>query len=81
MLFIKNTQKVPTISLTPSMSLSNDEDTTNSDYFNKLIQMMNNSITNNSISFTTGVYNQEPVTYTHLFTLFVIQIAPQYTCS
>ena len=35
----------------------------------------------NPMSFTTGVYNQEPITYKHPYTLFVPPITLQYTSS
>ena len=63
------------------MSPTNDEDTTNKEEFHDHIQYMNDSPNNNSIPFTTGVYNQEPITYKHPYTLFVPPITPQYTSS
>ena len=40
---------------------------------------MNDSPNINLIPFTTGVYNQEPITYKYPYTLFVPIITPQYT--
>ena len=88
-LYIKNTPEVPTISLPPLMPTNNNGDTTNRDEFNESIQYMNDSSTSlldqrsntNPILFTTGVYNQEPITYQHPYTLFVPPITPQYTSS
>ena len=61
--FIKNTPEVPTLSLPPLISLTNYGNTTNREDFNEPIQYMNDSPNNNPIPFTTGVYNQEPITY------------------
>ena len=44
--------------------------TPNKKEFNDPIQYINDSPNTNPISFTTRVYNQEPVTYKHLYTLF-----------
>ena len=79
---------VATISLPPFMSSTYGEDTNNREGFTAPIQL-NNSTTllsnqrfiNNPIPFTTGVYNQEPITYKHLYTLFVPPITPSYTSS
>ena len=38
---------------------------------------MNDSPNTNPIRFTIGVYNQEPITYKHPYTLFVPLITPQ----
>ena len=40
---------------------------------------MNDSPNNNTMPFTTGVYSQGPITYKHLYTLFVPAITPQYS--
>ena len=77
-LYMKNTPEVPTILLTPLMS-TNDGDKTNRKDLNEPIQYLNDSPDNNPIAFTTGVYNQEPITYKHPYTLFVPPITPQYT--
>ena len=69
-LYIKNTPEVATISLPPLMSPTNDGDTNNKEDFIDPIQL-NHSHTNNPLPFTTGVYNQEPITYKHPYTLFV----------
>ena len=58
----------------------NDGDTNNKDDFTDPIQL-NDSPNINHIPFTTGVYNQEPITYKHPFTLFVFPITPLYTSS
>ena len=58
-----------------------DGDTTTRDEFNEPIQYINDFPNNNFISFTTYVYNQEPLTYKHPYTLFVSSITPQYTSS
>ena len=58
---------------------NNDGDTTNRKDFNKPIQYGNYSPNNNSISITTGVDNQEPITYKHQYTLFVFPMTPQLT--
>ena len=42
---------------------------------------MNDSLNNNPMPFTTGVYNQEPITFKHPYTMFVPPITPQYTSS
>ena len=60
--------------------------TPNREEFNDPIQYMNDSPNTNPTDlqtlspfpFTTGVYNQEPVTYTHPYTLFLPSI---YTSS
>ena len=80
-LYIKNTPEEPTVSLPPLMSPTNDGDTTNREDFNEPIQYMNYSPNNNPMPFTTDVYNQEPITYKHPYTLFVPQIISQYTSS
>ena len=81
-LYIKNTPEVPTISLVPLMSpVNNDGDTTNRENFNEFIQYMNDSSNHNPMPFTTGVYNQNPITYNHPYTLFVPPITKQYTSS
>ena len=56
-LYIKNTPEVPTVSLPPLMSPTNDGDTTNKKDFKKPIQYMNDSFNNNPMPFTIGVYN------------------------
>ena len=56
-----------------------DTDTTSMDDLNRPIQYMNDSSNNNFMPFITGVYNQEPVTYKHSYTLFLPLITPQYT--
>ena len=80
-LYIKNTPEVATVSLPPLMSPTNDGDTTNRDEFNDPIQYVNDSPNNNPMPFTTGVYNQKPITYKHPYTLFVLPITPQYISS
>ena len=60
------------------MSRTNDGDTTNRNDFNDPIQL-NDFPHNNSMPLTTGVYNQEPITYKHPYTLFVPPITPQST--
>ena len=62
------------------MPNNNDGETTNREDFNDPIQL-NDSPNNNFIPFTTGVYNQEPISYKHPYTLFVPPITPQYTSS
>ena len=57
---------------------TNAGDTNNKEEFNDPIQYMNDSPNTNPIPFTTGVYNQEPVTYKHPYTLFLPSI---YTSS
>ena len=52
--------------------------TPNRKEFNDPIQYMNDSPNTNPIPFTTVVYNQEPVTYKHAYTLFLFSI---YTSS
>ena len=42
---------------------------------------MNDSPNNNPIPITTGVYNQDPITYEHPYTLFVFPITLHYTSS
>ena len=79
-LYIKNTPEVPTVSLPPLMSPTNDGDTNNKDDFTDPIQL-NDSFNINPVPFTTGVYNQEPITYKHPYTLFVPPITPSYTSS
>ena len=79
-LYIKNTPEVATVSLPPLMSSTNDGDTTNIKDFNDPIQL-NDSPNNNPILYTTCVYNQEPITYKHPYTLFVPLITPSYTSS
>ena len=79
-LYIKNTPEVPTVSLQPLMSPTNDGDTTNRNNFNDPIQL-NDSPNTSPMPFTTGVYNQELITDKHPYTLFVPQITPQYTSS
>ena len=64
-LYIKNTPDIPTVSLPPLMSHTNDGDTNNREDFNDPIQYMNDSPNNNPIPFNTGVYSQEPITYKH----------------
>ena len=61
------------------MPTNNDGDTTNRDEFNEPIQYMNDSPNYNSMPFTTSVYNQEPITYKHPYTLFVPSLTPTYT--
>ena len=81
-LYIKHTPEVATVSLPPLMSPTNtDWDTTNRDDFNESIQYMNDSPNTYPMPFTTGVYNQDPITYKHPYTLFVPLITPQYTSS
>ena len=80
-LYNKNTPEVQTVSLPPLMPTNNDGDTTNRDKFNEPIPYMNDSPNNNPMPFTTGVYNQEPITYKHPYTLFVPSITPTYTSS
>ena len=63
------------------MSRTNDGDTTNIEDFNEAIQYINDSPNNNLMPFTTGVYNQELITYKHPYTLFVHLITTQYTSS
>ena len=63
------------------MPTNNDGVTTNRNEFNKPIQYMNDSPNNNSMPFTISIYNQEPITYKHPYTLFVCPITPQYTSS
>ena len=63
------------------MPNTNDGDTNTRDEFNEPIQYMNDSPNMNQIPFTTGVYNQEPITYKHPYTLFVPSITPTYTSS
>ena len=63
------------------MSPTNDGNKTNIEDFNEPIQYMNDSPNNNPMPFTTGVYNQEPITYKHPYTLFVPSITPKYTSS
>ena len=62
------------------MSPTNDAATSNRKDFTDVIQL-NDSPNTNPIPFTTGVYNQEPITYKHPYTLFVSPITPQYTSS
>ena len=62
------------------MSLTNDKDTNNKDDFTDPIQL-NDSPNINPMPFTTGFYNQEPITYKHPYTLFVPSITPSYTSS
>ena len=62
------------------MSSTNDGDTNNRDDITYPIQM-NDSPNSNLIPFTTGVYNQEPITYKHPYTLFVPPITPSFTSS
>ena len=62
------------------MPITNDGDSNNKDDFTDPIQL-NDSPNINSIPFTTGVYNQEPITYKHPFTLFVLPITSSYTSS
>ena len=62
------------------MSVTNDRDTTNREDFTDPIQL-NDSPTNNFIPFTTVVYNQEPISYKHPYTLIVPPIIPSYTSS
>ena len=45
------------------MSPTNDGDTTNREKFNEPIQYRHDFPNNNPMPFTTGVYNQEPITY------------------
>ena len=61
------------------MSPTNDGDTNNREDITDPIQL--NDSPNNPIPFTTGVYNQEPITYKHPDTLFVPPIIPSYTSS
>ena len=42
---------------------------------------MNDSPNINHIPFTTGVYNQEPITYKHSYTVLVPPITPSYISS
>ena len=63
------------------MSPTNDGDATNRKDINEPIQYMNDSPNNNHILFTTSLYNQEPITYKHPYTLFVPPITIQYTSS
>ena len=77
-LYVKNTPEIPTVSLQTLMFTNNDGDITNRDGFNEPIQYMNDSPNTNPIPFTTGAYNQEPVTYKHPYTLFLPSI---YTSS
>ena len=70
-IYIKNTPEVPTVSLPPLMSpINNDGDTTNRKDFNEPIQYVNDYINNHPMPFTTGVYNQEPITYKHPYYKF-----------
>ena len=68
-LYITNTHEVATISLPPLMPTNNDGETTNREDFYDPTQL-NDFLNNNPIPFTTGVYNQKPITYKHPYTLF-----------
>ena len=72
-LYKKNTPEVATISLPPLMPTNNDGETTNREDFTDPIQL-NDSPNNNYIFFTTGVYNQKPITYKHPNTLLFLQL-------
>ena len=61
-LYIKNTPEVETLLLLPLKPINNDGDKNNKEDFTDPIQL-NDSPYNNFILFTTGVYNQEPITY------------------
>ena len=62
------------------MFTNNDGDTNNRENFTDPIQLKY-SPNNNHIPFINGVYNQEPITYKHQYTLFVPPITPSYTSS
>ena len=78
-LSIKNTPEVKIISLPPLMLINNDGDTNNREDFTDPIQL--NDSPNTPIPFTTGVYNQEPITYKDPYTLFIPPITLLYTSS
>ena len=63
------------------MFSTNDRDTFNRDDFNEPIQYINDFLNSNPMPFTTGVYNQEPISYIHPYTLYLPPITPQYTSS
>ena len=78
-IYIKNTPEIATVLLPPLISPTNDRDTNSRKDVTDPIQL--NDSPNNPIPFTTGVYNQEPITYKHPYTLFVPPITPSYTSS
>ena len=75
-LYVKNTPEIPKGSLQTLMptNAGNSTNTPNREEYNDQIQYMNDSPNTNPISFTTGVYNQKPVTYKHPYTLFLPSI-------
>ena len=79
-LYIKNTPDVATVLLPPLMPINHDGETTHRADYTDPIQL-NNSPNNNPISFTTGVKNQDPITYKLPYTLFVFTISPLYISS
>ena len=62
------------------MPTTNNGDSNNREDFIDPIQL-NDYPNNNPIPFTTGVYNKEPITYKHPYTLFVPSITSAYTSS
>ena len=79
------------------MPTNNDENTTNRDKFDLLIQYINDSPnslldqrsntnptdlrTFSPFPLATSVYTQKPISYKHPYTLFVPSITPSYTSS